>query len=107
MNFFGGPPAGTTVQLDTNQLHYSGLALRASFHHTPSTVRRAFALLASGCFKADRFLTGRVRLGDVVSLYRSMNDGGVASSADGDASALSQAEVSRRWFSPRLWRWKR
>ncbi len=75
VNFFGGPPAGTQVALDTNQLHYSGLLLRASFHHTPHTVRRAFALLASGRFQAERFLTGRVALADVVELYRSMSQG--------------------------------
>ena len=73
VNFFGGPPAGTQVSFDTNQLHYSGLTLRASFHHTPATVRRAFALLASGRFRAERFLTGRVGLADVVELYRGMS----------------------------------
>ena len=73
VNFFGGPPAGTQVALDTNQLHYSGLTLRASFHHTPATVRRAFALLASGRFRAERFLTGRVDLADVVELYQGMS----------------------------------
>ncbi|RRA50241.1 alcohol dehydrogenase [Acidipila sp. EB88] len=75
VNFFGGPPAGTQVQLDTNQLHYSGLSLRASFHHTPRTVRRAFALLAGGRFQTRQFLTARASLGDVVSLYRTMSSG--------------------------------
>ncbi len=75
VNFFGGPPAGTRVELDTNLLHYSGLTLRASFHHTPRTVRRAFAILASGRFQAARFLTGRAALADVPALYRSLADG--------------------------------
>ncbi len=73
VNFFGGPPAGTKVELDTNQLHYSGLTLRASFHHTPRTVRRAFALLAGSTFQAEAFLTGQARLADIVDLYQSMN----------------------------------
>ncbi len=75
VNFFGGPPAGTQVQLDTNQLHYSGLSLRASFHHTPHTVRLALAMLGSGRFQAKRFLTGRAGLGDVVTLYQTMSSG--------------------------------
>ncbi len=74
VNFFGGPPAGTCVSLDTNQLHYSGLTLRASFHHTPQTVRKAFDLLAGGRFQAERFLTGRTRLADIVPLYQAMNN---------------------------------
>ncbi len=72
VNFFGGPPAGTRIELDTNHLHYSGLTLRASFHHTPRSVRRAFALLAGGTFHAESFLTGRAPLADVVAVYRAM-----------------------------------
>ncbi len=75
VSFFGGPPAGARVELDTNHLHYSGLTLRASFHHTPRTVRRAFDLLASGRFQAGRFLTGRASLADVPALYRALADG--------------------------------
>jgi L-iditol 2-dehydrogenase len=73
VNFFGGPPAGTQVALDTNHLHYSGLTLRASFHHTPQTVRRAFTLLCSGRFAAGRFLTGHAPLAELPALYRTMN----------------------------------
>ena len=36
VNWFGGPPAGTDVKLDTNLIHYSDLTLKASFHHTPA-----------------------------------------------------------------------
>ena len=40
VNFFGGPPSGTTVALDTNRLHYGDITLKASFHHTPAACRR-------------------------------------------------------------------
>lgn len=73
INFFGGPPAGTRVSIDTNLLHYNGLTLRASFHHTPAAVRRAFSLLAGGCFQTDAFLTGRTALKDVPALYRTLS----------------------------------
>lgn len=72
INLFGGPPAGTTVSLDTNLLHYSDLTLKASFHHTPSSVRAAFALLASGRFDADAFLTGEAGLEEVPEVFRHM-----------------------------------
>ena len=88
VNFFGGPPAGTRVELDTNRLHYSGLTLRASFHHTPHTVRRAFALLGSGRFQADRFLTGRAALADVPALYRALADGANTGTGTGGARAI-------------------
>jgi L-iditol 2-dehydrogenase len=73
VNFFGGPPAGTTVSLDTNMLHYNGLSLRASFHHTPATVRTAFALLSGGKFHTKAFLTGRAPLRDLPALYKTLS----------------------------------
>ena len=72
VNFFGGPPAGTSVALDTNLIHYSDLTLKASFHHTPATVRRAFDLLCSGRFLCDDFLTGSATLEELPEVYRSM-----------------------------------
>ena len=72
VNLFGGPPAGTTAAFDTNLLHYSDLTLKASFHHTPSTARRAFELLCSGRFCCDDFLTGAAPLEDVPAVFRKM-----------------------------------
>lgn len=72
VNWFGGPPAGTEVKLDTNLIHYSDLTLKASFHHTPDTVRRAFAMIGSGRFNADAFLTGTAALDDVPSVFERM-----------------------------------
>jgi L-iditol 2-dehydrogenase len=72
VNWFGGPPAGTEVKLDTNLIHYSDLTLKASFHHTPGTVRRAFSILQSGRLNADAFLTGTAELDDVPSVFQRM-----------------------------------
>jgi L-iditol 2-dehydrogenase len=78
VNFFGGPPSGTKVQLDTNRLHYGDITLKASFHHTPSACRTAFELVTSGRFKCSEYITGRAGLDEVPSLFaRMMNrDGG-------------------------------
>ena len=72
VNFFGGPPSGTSVALDTNLIHYSDLTLKASFHHTPSTARRAFELLASGRFQCQDFLTGTAAIEDIPEVFRRM-----------------------------------
>jgi L-iditol 2-dehydrogenase len=72
VNWFGGPPAGTEVGLDTNLIHYSDLTLKASFHHTPATVRRAFEMLRSGRFNADAFLTGAAALDEVPQVFERM-----------------------------------
>jgi L-iditol 2-dehydrogenase len=72
VNLFGGPPAGTQVELDTNLIHYSDLTLKASFHHTPATVRAAFAMLASGRFLCGDFLTGTATLDELPQVFRRM-----------------------------------
>jgi L-iditol 2-dehydrogenase len=74
VNFFGGPPSGTKVQLDTNRLHYGDITLKASFHHTPATCRTAFSLVTSGRFKCADYITGRAWLQDVPALFARMMD---------------------------------
>lgn len=79
VNFFGGPPSGTKVQLDTNRLHYGDITLKASFHHTPATCRTAFGLVTSGRFKCAEYITGRAELAEVPELFARMTrrDGSV------------------------------
>ncbi len=48
VNLFGGCPKGTELRVDTTRLHYEEIRIIASFHHTPSTVRRAHELLCEG-----------------------------------------------------------
>ena len=80
VNFFGGPPSGTTVGLDTNRLHYGEITLKASFHHTPAGCRTAFGLIASGRLRAEEMITRRVGLGEVPGVFAGMMErgGGVA-----------------------------
>ncbi|WP_128914146.1 alcohol dehydrogenase catalytic domain-containing protein [Granulicella sibirica] len=72
VNFFGGPPSGTKVQLDTNRLHYGDITLKASFHHTPATCRTAFDLVTSGRFKCAEYITGRVGLEEISKVFPRM-----------------------------------
>jgi len=72
VNFFGGPPSGTKVQLDTNRIHYGDITLKASFHHTPATSRTAFELVTSGRFKCAEYITGRVGLEQVPEVFARM-----------------------------------
>ena len=56
VNFFGGPPNGTRVELDTNLLHYSEITCKASFHHTPKAFRDALDIIESGGVTAADFV---------------------------------------------------
>ena len=72
VNFFGGPPSGTVVALDTNRLHYGDITLKATFHHTPATNRAAIELITSGRIGAEDFITATASLGDVPDVFRRM-----------------------------------
>jgi len=72
VNFFGGPPSGTLVALDTNRLHYGDITLKASFHHTPASTRTAFDLIGSGRFQSAEFVTGRASLCTIPELFRGL-----------------------------------
>ncbi len=62
VNFFGGCASGSKVQFDTNRLHYSEITLKATFHHTPETVRRAFGLIAAKKIRPTDYITGEAPL---------------------------------------------
>ncbi len=72
VNFFGGCASGTKVSLDTQRLHYSEITLKATFHHTPETVRRAFALISERKIKATDYITGEAPLSRLHQVLRHM-----------------------------------
>ncbi len=76
VNFFGGCAAGTKVELDTNRMHYSEITLKATFHHTPQTVRKAFALILEKKVKSTDYVTGEAPLSKLKQVLQQMLDRG-------------------------------
>jgi len=76
VNFFGGCANGTKVDLDTNRLHYSEITLKATFHHTPQTVRKAFTLIAEKKVKSTDYVTGEAPLSKLKQVLQQMLDRG-------------------------------
>jgi L-iditol 2-dehydrogenase len=72
VNFFGGCAAGTKVSLDTDRLHYSEVTLKATFHHTPEAVQKAFALIAEKKIRGTDYITGEAPLSSLQSVLRHM-----------------------------------
>lgn len=67
----GGCPAGSTVSLPTHPLHYSEVALRGSYHHTPQAFRAALESLAGDDTPARELVGDPVGLGAVPRLLMS------------------------------------
>src|SRR5262249_23288757 len=55
VNLFGGCPSGTHIPLDTTLIHYSEIAIKASFHHTPRHIREALEAVHRGAVCARAF----------------------------------------------------
>jgi len=77
VNFFGGCPNETRVELDTNMLHYSELTCKASFHHTPRLVKKALDAVSQGQICARDFVADQAPLSSLKDvLRRLMNSSG-------------------------------
>ena len=72
VNFFGGCAKGAKVELDTNRLHYSEVTLKATFHHTPDAVRKAFALIAEKKIRPTDYITGEAPLSRLQEVLQHM-----------------------------------
>ena len=70
VNFFGGCPNDTTVNLDTALLHYSEITCKASFHHTPGHVRKALDLVSAGHIRASFFVNREEPLANLLEVMR-------------------------------------
>ena len=75
VNFFGGPPSGTKVELDTKLLHYSEISCKASFHHTPATMREALDIIASGGISGRDFVDAEEPLENLSSVLFRLAEG--------------------------------
>jgi L-iditol 2-dehydrogenase len=74
VNFFGGCAKGAKVDLDTNRLHYSEVTLKATFHHTPDAVRKAFALIAEKKIRPTDYITGEAPLSRLQQVLQHMKN---------------------------------
>ena len=70
VNFFGGCPNDSKINLDTNLLHYSELTCKASFHHTPKHIRKALELVATGEITSNDFVNRVEPLSNLLEVMR-------------------------------------
>jgi L-iditol 2-dehydrogenase len=70
VNFFGGCPNDSTVNLDTALLHYSEITCKASFHHTPAYIRKALDLIEQGHIGASFFVNNQEPLANLLEVMR-------------------------------------
>ncbi len=74
VNLFGGCPRETTININTEQLHYSELTLKGVFHNTPQYVREALSLLATRQIPFELLVSDRRPLQDLEGVFQEMRD---------------------------------
>ena len=70
VNFFGGCPNDSKVNLDTALLHYSEITCKASFHHTPAYIRKALDLVCAGDISSSFFVNREEPLANLLEVMR-------------------------------------
>ena len=70
VNFFGGCPNDSKVNLDTALLHYSEITCKASFHHTPAYIQKALDLVCAGHITSGFFVNKEEPLANLLEVMR-------------------------------------
>ena len=70
VNFFGGCPSDTYVNLATRPLHYSELTLKGVFHHTPTYFAQALDLIQDRRIDVEALITARLPLASALDALR-------------------------------------
>lgn len=77
VNFFGGCPKGTSIELDTFQAHYSELRTVGVFHHTPKYIKQALELISSKKIDMSDLISETMTLEDLELALKKMINGEV------------------------------
>jgi len=70
VNFFGGCPNDSQINLDTSLLHYSEITCKASFHHTPAHIRKALEFVSRQVITARDFVNRVEPLTNLLEVMR-------------------------------------
>ncbi len=70
VNFFGGCPNDTRVNLETSLLHYSEISCLASFHHTPAFIQKALDIVTKGHITARDFVNKQEPLDNLLDVMK-------------------------------------
>jgi L-iditol 2-dehydrogenase len=72
VNFFGGCPSDSRINVDTSLLHYSEITCKATFHHTPGHIHRALEIVSQGNITARDFVNSEEPLANLLEVMRSL-----------------------------------
>lgn len=75
INYFGGCPKDSSIEIPTYDLHYKELTLTGSFHHTPKYIQQALTILQSDLINVESLISHEMDLKDLEEALKLMIDG--------------------------------
>ena len=75
VEWFGGLPGGTQVEVDSTRVHYDELSIFGVYHLTPLSLERAFHLVCNGVVDARPLITHEVSLENLEDGLKMMMEG--------------------------------
>lgn len=75
VEWFGGLPEGTQLEVNAGRVHYDEIATFGVYHLTPLSLERAFRMICSGTVNVDALITHRVPLSELERGLRLMMEG--------------------------------
>jgi L-iditol 2-dehydrogenase len=75
VNFFGGCPKGSSIEIDTFQAHYLELRTVGVFHHTPHYIQEALRIISENKIDLSDLVTDTMPLSELETALKKMNAG--------------------------------
>lgn len=75
VNLFGGVPAGTTILLEPNKIHYKEMAVMGSHGSTPRQHKMALDLIASGKIDMKKYISHHYPLEEIRTAFQTTESG--------------------------------
>lgn len=75
VEWFGGLPGGTQVEVDSTRVHYDELTIFGVYHLTPLSLERAFRMVCNGVIEAQALITHEVPLQNLEDGLKMMMEG--------------------------------
>jgi L-iditol 2-dehydrogenase len=75
VQWFGGLPGGTQVEVDSTRVHYDELQISGVYHLTPLSLERAFRMVCNGQIDAKSLVTHEVPLSELETGLKMMAEG--------------------------------
>jgi L-iditol 2-dehydrogenase len=75
VQWFGGLPGGTQVEVDSTRVHYDELSIYGVYHLTPLSLERAYHMVSNGVVDARPLITHEVSLENLEDGLKMMMEG--------------------------------